>query len=227
MVFLLFMTFYQVCINLSGGNGLRLDEVVLHVALEVEVGQLVLLLEVEELREAGVRVDLATVAGVLETLLADVRVDLLAHGSARHLDARGLAEELRELVADARGLHEARGLAVARGLLRLGLGLLGVLELAGNHLLKRLEVALHRGEEAVHLLKLGAELVELGGNRSLSEVSRVGSNRDGSIRRGGGVNASLLGTRLGRLGNDRVLKGSGGGGGRGRGLVSFRNSHHF
>ena len=224
------MCFYQVCINLSGGNGRRLDEVVLHVALEVEVGQLVLLLEVEELREAGVRVDLATVAGVLETLLADVRVDLLAHGGARHLDARGLAEELRELVADARGLHEARGLAVARGLLGLGLGLLGVLELAGNHLLKRLEVALHRGEEAGHLLKLGAELVELGGNRSLSEVSRVGSNGDGGVRHGGGGCDSLLGTRLGRLGNNRVLKGSGGGvrgGGRGRGLVSFRNSHHF
>jgi len=218
------MILYQVFINLSGGNGLRLDEVVLHVALEVEVGQLVLLLEVEELREAGVRVDLATVAGVLETLLADVRVDLLAHGSARHLDARGLAEELRELVADARGLHEARGLAVARGLLGLGLGLLGVLELAGNHLLKRLEVALHRGEEAGHLLKLGAELVELGGNRSLSEVSRVGSNGDGGVRHGGGGCDSLLGTRLGRLGNNRVLKGSGGGG---RGLVSFRNSHHF
>jgi len=116
--------------------------VVLHEALEVEVGELVLLAELEELGELGVRVDLAAIGLVLEAVGLDVSVDLLADISASHLSTDGLAKELSKLITDASRLDETRGLAVAVITALLGRSLLGSLHLASNGLLECLEVVL-------------------------------------------------------------------------------------
>jgi len=203
---------------LSGGvnRGGGLDEVVLHELLEIEVGKLVLLAELEELGELVVGVDLAAVLLVLELVGANVRVDLLAHGSASHLRANGLAKELGKLVADAGGLHEARGLTVAGRAPLLGAGLLGALHLAGNGLLEVLEVILERGEEPNKLLKLGAILQHLGGHRGIG----------GNLNNGGGGGNGLLDNRSGDLGGSGLLctRGLGrGGGGNNGGSSGSRN----
>jgi len=101
-------------IHLSGGNGrdLSLDEVVLHEALEVEVGELILLAKLEELGKLGIRVNLAAIGSVLKLVGLDVGVELLAHVSASHLSAYGLAKEGSKLITDASGLDETRRLAV-------------------------------------------------------------------------------------------------------------------
>jgi hypothetical protein len=143
----------------------------LHVTLEVEVGELITRLEVKKLGEGSIRVDLATIGLVLKTLGTDVAVDLLGDLSASHLGASGLAKELGKLITDASGLDEAGRLAVAGSLLLLGRGLLGVLELTTNNLLEGLEIALHAGEDARKLLELGIELAELGGDRALARLS--------------------------------------------------------
>jgi len=187
--------------------------VVLHELLEIEVGELVLLAELEKLSKLVVGVDLAAVLGVLKIVGADVSVNLLAHGSAGHLSARSLAEELGELVADAGGLHEARGLAVARRAPLLSAGLLSGLKLASDGLLESLEVVLEGGEEADELLELGAVLRHLrdeGGG--LGSLYGGGSSVNDRSDDRGGVLRYLLGA--GGLGGC----GSGGGGdGRGNG----------
>lgn len=207
-------------------RSINLVEVVLHVALEVEVGQLVLLLQLEQLGKLGIGVDDTSVALVLQAVGMDVGVDLLANLSSGHLSTNGLAEETRKLVADASGLDEARGLAVAGVAALLGGGLLGNLHLTRHRLLKGLEIILHGREETNHLLELGAELRELGGKSSRG-VGRIGSSLNHGLdngsrgrHRSGGrcgsrLSGSLLGTRLGcLLGN----------GGRSRGGSSSRSS---
>jgi len=170
--------------------------VVLHVSLEVEIGELVLLVQLEELSQLGIGVDLATVGLVLKTIGLDVRIDLLAHIRAGHLSANRLAEETSKLVADASGLDETRGLAVAVVTALLGGSLLGGLHLTGDALLKGLEVILHRGEETNELLQLGAELGHLhakngGSINGGSRGGRIGNNRGGS-HGGSDLNLGLL-----------------------------------
>ena len=73
-------------VYLSGRSSSNLlDEVVLHVPLEVEVGELIAASEGKELGEARIGVDLASILLVLETLLADVGVNLLADLRPGHL----------------------------------------------------------------------------------------------------------------------------------------------
>jgi len=216
-------------VRLSRGSHLALDEVVLHEALEVEVGELVLLVKLEQLGELGVGVNLATILLVLETVRANVGVNLLAHVRARHLRANRLAKELGKLVTDTRGLHKTGRLAVARRLLATRRGLLGVLELAGHNLLERLEIRLNRGEEASQLLELSAENVKLNGKGGI----RVGGGGVGNYRRGGlnGRRSSRLGgsllsdNLLGGLVNHNILDG-GGSGGSGL-LIRLRRSYHL
>jgi hypothetical protein len=100
--------------HLSGGNGrdLSLDEVVLHETLEVEVGKLIILANLEELGELGIRVNLAAIGLVLKVVRLDVGIELLAHVSASHLGTNCLAKEGSELITDAGGLYETRRLAV-------------------------------------------------------------------------------------------------------------------
>jgi len=210
------------------GRGVGLDKVVLHKLLEVEVGELILLVNLQELSELGVRVNLAAVALVLETVGLDVGVNLAAHVRARHLRANRLPEEGGQLVADASGLDEARGLAVAIVAALLGRKLLGILHLARDRLLKGLEIVLDRGEEADELLELGVELSHLDrerrgvGDHRIRRGGGRGSGRSGGRRRSGLGNA--LSRRLGSGG------GSGGHGSRGGGsnLIggSLSSSNH-
>ena len=112
----LFYTFsiLNYLINLSGGNDrdLSLDEVVLHETLEVEVGKLIILANLEELGKLGIRVNLAAIGSVLELVGLDVGIELLAYVSASHLSTNGLAKEGSKLITDASGLDETRRLAV-------------------------------------------------------------------------------------------------------------------
>jgi len=208
--------------------------VVLHVLLEVEVGELLALGNLEKVGELGVRVNLATILGVLEIVGADVGVNLLAHGSASHLGSNLLTKELGKLIADASGLDEARGLAVASRASLLGRGLLSVLELTSNSLLKSLEVVLDGGENTNELLELGTKLGELNGNGcSLSinggrSLGNSGGNGGGGNR--GGISGLhdllLLNTRSGSLGGRRL---DGGGSSSGNRLLigSLSSSNHF
>jgi hypothetical protein len=132
--------------------------VVLHVALEIEVGKLVTLVNLEESGELSIRVDLASIALVLKRVGADVLVNLLAHGSASHLGTDLLSEELSKLVADTSGLDKSRGLAISRSTSLLGRAFLGVLHLTKNGALKVLELNLERRNDTIELLDLATEL---------------------------------------------------------------------
>lgn len=133
----------------------------LHVSLQVEVGKLVVLVNLEQLGKLGIRVDSATVLLILQVMCLDVGIDLLADLSAGHLSSDGLAEEGSKLVADKGGLHKARWLSVhvAAALLDGSLG--SSLHLARDDLLKGLEIALDGGEETDQLVQLSGELVHL------------------------------------------------------------------
>jgi len=227
---LFFYTFlFFLLYNLNGGNNgiTSLDEVMLHVALEVEVGELIILGDLEELGELLIRVDAATILLILKTISLDVCVDLLAHVRASHLSANGLAEELSELVTDAGGLHEARGLTVASVAALLGGRLLGGLDLTGDNLLKGLEIILDGGEETNKLLELGVELGELKGdgrggvNRGRSSgISGRKLVGDGLRNRSGGGSLDLLGLGCGcrSSGGNNGCRRNGGRGGLIRGL---------
>jgi len=207
--------------------------VVLHVALEVEIGKLIILGHLEELGELLVGVDDTAILLVLKTISLDIGVDLLADVSASHLSTNGLAEELGELVADAGGLHEARGLAVTGVTALLGGGLLGSLDLTGNSLLKGLEIILDRGEKTNKLLKLGVKLSELksngGGSIDGCSINGLGSRGKlvGNGLRSRGSSLDLLG--LGGRGRSSGGGNSGGGGNngsRGRLIRGLRGSNH-
>ena len=92
---------------------------VLHVSLEVEVGEFLAILDVKEAGKLGIGVDKTTIGLVLEVVGADVCVDLLAHTSAGELSANGLAEELGKLITDTGGLGETGWLTVGVGSLAL------------------------------------------------------------------------------------------------------------
>jgi len=203
--------------------------VVLHETLEVEVGELVLGLDLEEGAELGIGDDLATIGLVLKGVGADVRVDLLAHVSAGHLSANRLTEELGKLVADTSGLDKARGLTVAGALALLGRVLLGDLHLAVHGLLERLVIALEGGEDAEKLLELGTELSHLGSNGRINrrlDVSRRSNCDRGGLHDGGnlllGSAGLLLGLLLGNGGNNNILDGNGGSGL----LITLRSANH-
>jgi len=201
--------------------------VVLHVTLEVEVGKLVTLGNLEKLGELGIGVDDTTVRLVLQVVRADVGVDVLAHLSASHLGTNLLTKELGELVADDGGLDETGGLSVTGAATLLAGRLRGQLHLARHDLLKGLEIALHGREEANELLELGTELSHLHGNgrrldgRGGSRLDSGGSGRSkGNLINGG---SSLGDDLLGGLG----LDGRGGGGSSScGGSSSLRCSNH-
>ena len=197
----------------------------LHETLEVEVGKLVRRGNLKELGELGIGVNLTAVGLILKTIRRDIRVNLLAHIGAGHLRANGLAEESSKLLADERGLHETGGLAGASGLALLGRSLLGGLHLAGDGLIKGLEIILDGGEETGKLLELGVEL----GDTS-SDVRHVGGGSNRSDRRRGSNDGSRGDRRrgsnlsLGLTAAGLRLDGSGGGNRGGGG--SLRGSNH-
>jgi len=176
---------------LSGGRNLSLDglgKVGAHETLEVEVGELILLLELEESGKLGIGVNLAAILVVLKLVGADVRVNLASNYRARHLSALLLAKEGGKLVTDAGGLNKARGLAVARLALALGALLLGSLELALPLLLHGLVLRLEGRNHGSKLLELS---IELGGLLKEGRLKRVTLNGGGSINNGGNNRSSL------------------------------------
>ena len=87
--------------GLSTGNDSRLasgGKVGGHVALKVEVSQLLALLELKKGLQLGIRVDATAVLLVLQVVVADVSVNLASHLSSGHLSTIGLSEELRKLL---------------------------------------------------------------------------------------------------------------------------------
>jgi len=216
----------------SGSGGTSLGEVRTHVTLEVEVGEGLVLANLEKTRELGIGVNLAAVRLVLKVVFADILVDITSHVSAGHLGASGLGEELGELVADASGLDEAAGGAGAGLALALGVGLLGNSQGAGPLLLESAILGLEGGEESTHLLKLGEELARLG-NKSTVNLGDGGGSLLGG--RCGGVSGSL-GSSLGGVRGDGGGLGLGGllggglsrclsGGGLGLGLSRLGSYH--
>jgi len=198
--------------------------VVLHETLEVEVCELIIVLDLEESRELGIRDDLATILLILKLVSTDVSVDLLAHLSAGHLGARGLSEKRRELITDAGGLDEAGGLTVTRTLALLGGRLLGSLELTSDRLLEGLEITLERGKDAESLLDLSTKLVKLEGNRGVNGLNDLVDGGNGLDNRSG--SSGDLNGGLGLLGS-LLHNGLGNNGGRGSGLlVGLRCTNH-
>ena len=133
----------------------------LHVSLEVEVGQLVILVHLKQLGKLGIGMDDATILLVLKLVGLDVGVDLLTHLSASHLGTNGLTKEGSQFLANKSRLYETRGLSVdvVAALLAGGLG--SGLHLARDSLLQGLEIALYGREEADKLVELGGELAHL------------------------------------------------------------------
>jgi len=176
-----------------------LDEVDLEVLLEVEVGEDLILANLEELGELGIRVDLSARNLVLKLVGGDVGVDLLTDLNTGHHGASLLAEELEELLTENGGLNESGGLSVGVGSLLASLGLGSVLEFARNRLLKDLVVSLHGGQDGSDLLDLGTEVRQLGregGGISSSYLLLSGSGNRGLDNRGRGGGSSSLGLSL-------------------------------
>ena len=83
-----------------------------HETLKVEVGELVLILQLEELLQLGIGQNAATVLLVLQALVANVSIDLAGNLGPGHLGTNGLSEESGQLVGDKGGLDKAGRLAV-------------------------------------------------------------------------------------------------------------------
>ena len=176
-----------------------LGKVRAHVALEVEVRELIRRLQLEKGRKLLVGVNLASVLLVLEVVGADVLVNVTGDLGARHLGPGGLLEELGKLVADERGLDKARGGTVSGLALALGALLVGRLQLARPLLLEGTVLGLEGRNEGSELLELREELNRLVGEGSLT-VGRSsdldggvgGSNNGGSSGGGSGLRLLLL-----------------------------------
>jgi hypothetical protein len=157
--------------DLSSGNNSRLDEVVLHELLEVEVGKVITLGEFKKLGELGISVDLATVGSILELVCADVVVDFLADGSAGKHGTFLLSEEKSKLIGDESWLNKARRGTVSGSTLSLLRSFLGSLELLGNRLLKSLELGLERADNRRKLVDLFGILRKSCGDLWLSRLT--------------------------------------------------------
>ena len=110
------------------------------VALQVEVGQLVRLGHLEELAQGGIGGDVVL---VLQVVLLDVVVNLLRHVGARDERARGVLQELAQLVRHLRGDLEDGRTTLGR-LLTLGahtaLALAGILHVLVDTLVQALDL---------------------------------------------------------------------------------------
>jgi hypothetical protein len=187
---------------MSNGSLLGLDVVLVEILLEVEVGERLALRRSEELLERSIRLDVVL---VLEALLLDVGRHSLGDIGARHLSALGLAEEVAEIVAEASGDlkdGEARRLGLTIGIHsgRAALALASILDLAGNTLLKLLELSVERGDDLTEAIEAGDHTLDLITNRllrGLSGLCNSGDNRRNNRRRGRRSDLSL-GGRLAR-----------------------------
>ena len=121
------------------------------VALEVEVRQLLALRHAQQLLERGIRLDVVL---ILEVLLLDVVVDRLRDLRAGHQGALGLAEEVAELLRDRRRALEdgRRTLDLNTVLVRLdaALALARILDLTVHALLQALDLAQEGSDRLAH-----------------------------------------------------------------------------
>lgn len=131
--------------------------------LEVEVGQLILVLERQQLLELGVREDVPAVLRVLKILRPDVGVDLTGHLGTGNKRALRATEELRQLVAYQSGLHEPTGRPGRALVLALARRLLRRLQVTLRLLLETLQL----GHEGAHLLAHAVQLLKNSGVRRL------------------------------------------------------------
>ena len=199
------------------------------VTLEVEVGQLVRLRHLEELAEGGIRRDVVL---VLEVLLLHVVVDLLRDVGAADQRARGVTEELVQLIRDLRGdLEDARATRLGT-LLTLGtdatLAATGILDLAVDTLVKTLDLRDHGADRLAERRERGQNTLEVliqrrgrgsrlrGRRRGRGSRARGRGSRNRGHRGNRGRHDSRLGRRrlaarldlLGRRGNDRGRRGN-------------------
>jgi hypothetical protein len=193
--------------HLSGLGTLGcLGKVGAHVALEIEVGELISIIELEKLGEVGIRVNLATILLVLEIVLADVSVNLTGNLSASHLSTRCLSKERGKLRGNESRLYETTWGAVARFAAALSRCLVGNLELTRRTLLKLTELSLKRREHGGDLLKLTEKISKCSRESSLrkglslslgiSSLSRNSGSSNGSNNRGSRGGGSSLGLLL-------------------------------
>lgn len=147
VVFLIFIWVFLLFNLSSRNNNRRLQVVLVEVALEIEVGQLLTLRHAEELLQRRIGLDVVL---VLEALLLHVVVDGLGNLRAGHLRALGLAEERAQLLRNLGGALEdgRRALDLHAVLINLGLALAlaSILDLAVHTLLHTLNLAEQGGD---------------------------------------------------------------------------------
>jgi len=232
MYILLFFLFYFYSTS-STLRGNRLDVVLVEVALEVEVGQLLALRDAEELLERGIRLDVVL---VLQVVLLDVVVHRLRDLRAGHQGALRLREEVAELLRDLRGaLEDGRGTLDLNAVLvnlDAALALARILDLAVHALLQALDLAEERGNRLAHRGEVARDRLDVllerrdrrRGGRRLSgrRRDRRNDNRrrdNGNLGLGGlGLHDLLLSGRRRHQGRQRR------GGNRRRGRLLLRNN---
>jgi len=207
--------------------------VLVEVALEVEVGELLALRDAEKLLERGIRLDVVL---VLQVVLLDVVVHRLRDLRAGHQGALRLREERAQLLRDLRGALEDR-----RGTLDLNtvlvdldaaLALARILDLAVHALLQALDLAEERGNRLAHRGEVARDRLDVllerrdrrNGGRRLSGRRRDRRHNDGRCNHLGlgglGLHDLLLSGRRRHQGRQR----RGGNRRRGRGRLLLRNN---
>jgi hypothetical protein len=186
--------------NSNRNSRSSLCKVARHVLLQVEVGQLIALLNLEQRLQLSVGVDLATILLILKVVSANVGIDLTSHLCASKLCADWPSKKLSELLRNESGLDETGRGAVAGLALTLG-SLLCSTHLTSNIALKGAEVTAERRKTGTKSVKLGAKLGKEGTERSLKSraisVGITGGCRGSDS--GGGGGGSNRGISLGRL----------------------------
>jgi hypothetical protein len=130
-----------------------------HVLLKVEVGKLLILLQLKKSTKLGIRVNLTTILLILKTVSPDVSVNLASHLSTSPLGSNRLAQKVSQLLGNQSRLDEARRSTVSRLALTLG-DLLGGTHLARNMALQDTEVTAKSRQTRTQSLKLGAKVTK-------------------------------------------------------------------
>jgi hypothetical protein len=204
--------------------------VLVEVLLEIEVGELLRLRNLEELAESSIRSDVVL---ILEVLFLHILVELLGDIGARDESTRGVTEETAELIRDLGGdLKDSE--ATLDGLTSLShrrstaLTTTSILDLTVDTLVKALDLSDHRGYSVTERGEGGEDGLEVviksgnrggrgcissgdGGNRRGRGGYRSRSSGGDRSNRGSRLASSLLG-----LSNNRSRSGGGYRGDRGR-----------
>jgi hypothetical protein len=197
---------YKLYIYLSSGNR-SLEEVVLHELLEVEVGKLIRLGELEKLGKLGVSMDLATILGILKLIGADVGIDLLGDSGSGKKRTLVLSEEKSKLIRDKGWLNKSGRGTVSRSTLFLLRSLLCSLKLLGNNLLKCLELSLEGGCKRSKLVDLLRILGKADADIGFNDLT-INRGDDHFNCRGRSDLLGLLRSLRGLIGNGGLIGGS-------------------